>query len=164
MSEQDSAFFQTLTMVLGGLFVFFIIIIVAAMWVGDDDVASDDPRIQAKVAELIKPVGQVKSDSGATMVSAAPAKAETAAASPAGSSIDVAAEYQGKCFACHGTGAAGAPKLGDKAAWKARIAAGDAIYTNAIKGKGAMPPKGGQASLSDADVKAIVDYMISKSK
>jgi len=73
--------------------------------------------------------------------------------------------YQAACFACHATGAAGAPKLGDKAAWKARIATGkDAMYASVIKGKGAMPPKGGRSDLSDADVKAAVDYMITKSK
>ncbi len=73
--------------------------------------------------------------------------------------------YQAACFACHATGAAGAPKLGDKAAWKARIATGkEALYASSIKGKGAMPAKGGRADLSDADVKAAVDFMISKSK
>jgi len=73
--------------------------------------------------------------------------------------------YQKACFACHGTGAAGAPKLGDKAAWKPRIATGkEALYKSSIKGKGAMPPKGGQVTISDADIKAAVDFMISKSK
>lgn len=77
-------------------------------------------------------------------------------------------DYQAACFACHGTGAAGAPKVGDKAAWKARIAAGNAtLYTHAIKGykgkKGFMPAKGG-SSLSDSAVKAVVDHMVKKSK
>jgi len=79
------------------------------------------------------------------------------------------ATYKAACFACHGTGAAGAPKLGDKAAWKARIAAGNAtLYERAIKGykgsKGFMPAKGGRADLKDADVKAAVDYMVAQSK
>ena len=61
---------------------------------------------------------------------------------------------------CHGAGIAGAPKFGDKAAWAPRLKAGmDALYTTAIKGKGAMPPKGGNTALADADVKAAVDYM-----
>lgn len=77
--------------------------------------------------------------------------------------------YQAACFACHGTGAAGAPKLGDKAEWKARIAQGDAVLNeHAIKGfkgsKGFMPAKGGRADLSDADVKAAVAYMVAQSK
>lgn len=73
--------------------------------------------------------------------------------------------YRGACMSCHATGAAGAPKTGDKAAWKARIAAGmDTMVTNAIKGKGAMPPKGGRPNLTDAQIKAVVVYMVNESK
>lgn len=77
--------------------------------------------------------------------------------------------FQQACFACHGTGAAGAPKLGDKAAWKSRIAKGIAtLDTHAIKGfqgsSGVMPAKGGRMDLSDADVKAAVAYMVEQSK
>ena len=68
-------------------------------------------------------------------------------------------------MACHVTGAANAPKLGDKAAWAPRIKTGtEALYASVLKGKGAMPPKGGNAALSDADVKAAVDYMVAGSK
>ena len=103
------------------------------------------------IAERIAPVAKVKV---AGDVAAAPAAKLSAK--------DV---YATACFACHGTGAAGAPKLGDKAAWAARIAAGtDALYTNAIKGKGGMPPKGGRADLSDDTIKSIVDYMVAESK
>ena len=71
--------------------------------------------------------------------------------------------YNGLCFSCHNTGLVGAPKLGDKAAWAPRIAAGlDSIYATALNGKGAMPAKGGNPGLSDAEVKATVDYMLSK--
>ena len=73
--------------------------------------------------------------------------------------------YRTACAACHMTGAAGAPKTGDKAAWKARIAAGmDTMVTSAIKGKGAMPPKGGRPNLTDAQIKAVVEYMVAESK
>ncbi len=73
--------------------------------------------------------------------------------------------YQKNCTACHATGAAGAPKLGDKAAWAPRIATGmDALVASSIKGKGIMPPKGGCAGCSDDDVKAAVEYMASQSK
>jgi cytochrome c5 len=78
---------------------------------------------------------------------------------------DGAATYKQACQACHMTGAAGSPKLGDKAAWEPRIAQGkDALYANAINGKGTMPAKGGRADLSDDAVKAAVDYMIAQSK
>ena len=59
-------------------------------------------------------------------------------------------------------GVAGAPKTGDKAAWAPRLATGmDQLYTSSLKGKGAMPPKGGNVTMPDADIKAAVDYMVS---
>ena len=73
--------------------------------------------------------------------------------------------YEAGCNACHSAGIAGAPKSGDKAAWAPRIAKGNAaLYDHAIKGIGAMPAKGGNSSLADADVKAAVDYMVSLNK
>ena len=62
-------------------------------------------------------------------------------------------------------GIAGAPKFGDKAAWAPRIKLGiDALHASALKGKGAMPPKGGNVTLPDADVVAAVDYMVAAAK
>lgn len=73
--------------------------------------------------------------------------------------------YDASCAACHASGAAGAPKTGDKGGWAPRIATGaKSLYASALKGKGVMPPKGGNASLSDADVTAAVDYLIAQSK
>ena len=82
---------------------------------------------------------------------------------------DGKATFQQTCFACHGTGAAGAPKAGDKAEWAPRIAKGKAtLYKHAIHGfkgsKGFMPAKGGRTDLSDDAVKAAVDYMVSLAK
>jgi cytochrome c5 len=72
--------------------------------------------------------------------------------------------YAQTCAVCHATGVAGAPKLGDKAGWAPRAAQGvDALTASAIKGKGAMPPKGG-SSASDAEIKAVVSYMVAQSK
>ncbi len=68
-------------------------------------------------------------------------------------------------MACHATGVAGAPKLGDKAAWAPRLGQGlDTLVEHALKGKNAMPPKGGNASLSDAQVRAAVEFMVSQAK
>lgn len=73
--------------------------------------------------------------------------------------------YEATCTACHGAGVAGAPKAGDKAAWAPRLKAGmDTLYASALKGKGVMPPKGGNNALADTDVKAAVDYLIGLSK
>jgi cytochrome c5 len=76
-----------------------------------------------------------------------------------------ASVYNSKCIICHGSGVAGAPKIGDKAAWKPRIAQGmDTLLANAIKGKNSMPPRGTCSECSDADLKAAIEYMISKSQ
>ena len=75
--------------------------------------------------------------------------------------------YKATCSVCHDAGVAGAPKLGDKAAWAPRIKLGkDALYKSALQGKAgtAMVAKGGNASLSDADVKAAVDFMMAKAR
>lgn len=103
---------------------------------------------------------------------AAPAAAAPAAAAPAAEPAKVAVDgqkvFNASCAACHGAGVAGAPKLGDKAAWAPRVKQGTAVlYEHAIKGfqgkAGMMPPKGG-SSASDEEVKAAVDYMAAAAK
>ncbi|MGV6808881.1 MAG: c-type cytochrome [bacterium] len=98
---------------------------------------------------------------------AAPAVAPTPEAAPAPTATAPVASEQGEkiykslCFSCHDVGIANSPKFGDKEVWQARIATGmEALYASSINGKGAMPAKGGNPSLSDEDVKAAVDYMI----
>ena len=114
---------------------------------------------QEAVLARIQPVG--------TVVIAAGAGAPGAAGAPAaaGGKPDGKKVYDTVCMACHTPGAAGAPKLGDKAAWAPRIKTGmDMLYASALKGKNAMPPKGGNAALPDADVKAAVDYLVAAGK
>ena len=75
------------------------------------------------------------------------------------------AVYEKTCGVCHATGVAGAPKLGDKAAWKEHIAHGlEHMAEIAIRGEGAMPPRGGNPKLSDAEVRAAVAYMMENSR
>jgi cytochrome c5 len=88
-------------------------------------------------------------------------------ASPAGETQTVTGKVDGKkvyestCIACHGAGVANAPKFGDKKAWEPHLHHGvGELYQTAMKGKGAMPPKGGNLTLSEAEVKAAVDYML----
>jgi cytochrome c5 len=79
--------------------------------------------------------------------------------------IDGKAVYDSTCVACHASGAAGAPRTGDKVAWAARLQTGmNNLYRNALKGKNVMPPKGGNLGLSDAEVKAAVDYLVNQAK
>jgi cytochrome c5 len=99
---------------------------------------------------------------------AAPAAAAPVAAAPAAAAVPAAgagqALYKQACAACHEAGVVGAPKFGDKAAWSARVGLGlDGLTASAIKGKNAMPPKGGSAA-SDADIKAAVEYMLAAAK
>jgi cytochrome c5 len=126
------------------------------------------------VAKRLKPVGELLLAGEASQVepesSVAPGQTQVAAEASTTPTVESGEEkvktiYTASCAACHASGAAGAPKLGDKAAWAPRIKGGnDGLYNSAINGKNAMPPKGGNASLSDADVKAVVDYMVSQSK
>ena len=102
----------------------------------------------------------------------APSAAAPAAATAPAAPVQVAAAnpgagealYKQACMACHAAGVAGAPKFGDKAAWAPRIQTGiDALTTSVIKGKNAMPPKGGSAA-SDADIHSAVVYMVNAAK
>ncbi|MBV7463086.1 MULTISPECIES: cytochrome c5 family protein [unclassified Acidovorax] len=94
---------------------------------------------------------------------AAPAAAAPVAAAAAAGAGE--ALYKQACQVCHAAGVAGAPKFGDKAAWSARLPAGiDALYNSVAKGKGAMPPRGGAAQASDADLRAAVEFMAAAAK
>ncbi|MBK7898000.1 MAG: cytochrome c5 family protein [Azonexus sp.] len=90
---------------------------------------------------------------------------QKAAAATGGAPKDGPTVYNSVCGACHNSGVANAPKAGDKGAWGPRIGQGkDALYKSALGGKGAMPPKGGAADLSDAEIKAAVDHLVGLAK
>ena len=118
------------------------------------------------VARRIKPAGTAVVDptqaaAPAAMPVAVAAPSAVVSATPAGGDAAKGKSiYDASCAACHGAGVAGAPKPGDKTAWAPRLKSGkDAMVASVIKGKGAMPPKGGNAALADADIKAAVDYL-----
>lgn len=86
---------------------------------------------------------------------------EQAAAGSTAASDSGKAVYQNTCAACHETGVSGAPKTGVKTAWVGRIAKGkDQLVQSVINGMGAMPPKAGNPSLSEAEIRAAVDYLV----
>ena len=157
----DRAFLKTFSGLLAALVALAVVIFVVAQMV------SGTGKVKAKVAQAdgdivarIKPVGELVVASAATVANGV---------IPTAKAADGKATYDKACMACHAAGVAGAPKLDDKANWAPRIAQGnDTLYTHAIKGftgkKGMMPPKGGNMSLADADVKAAVDYMVGQSK
>ncbi len=101
----------------------------------------------------------------APAAAAAPAPAAPAPAASAASSAEGKKVYDATCMVCHATGVAGAPKTGDKGAWAPRMAAGeDTLVKHAIDGLRAMPPRGGNAKLSDAQVRAAVEHMLAALK
>lgn len=111
---------------------------------------------QRATIERIKPVGSACVEGqpceGVAAVAAAPA---AGGAPRAGDAV-----YNASCAGCHGTGAAGAPKVGDKGAWGPRIAQGKAtLYKHALGGFKGMPPKGMCMTCSDDEIKAAVDFM-----
>ncbi len=114
-------------------------------------------------------VGRVAVQMPATAPHAEPAAApvtavvEAALEEPAVAAFDAESTYQMSCFACHGTGAAGAPILGDQAVWSERLEKGmDAVMANVTNGLNAMPAKGLCMTCSDDDLRALVDYMTSQ--
>ncbi len=158
----DREFLKLFSGLIGALIVLTIVLYIIANAVTTKNLPA--PADTKAIAERIKPVGELAigqppSGGGVNVIATA-----HAAGADKGK-----ATYDSSCAACHATGVAGAPKFGDKAAWKDRLAQGTpTLYEHAIKGfqgkTGFMPPKGGNASLSDADMKAAVDYMVSKVK
>jgi cytochrome c5 len=123
---------------------------------GNPDVSDD---------ELARAIVYMANQSGANFKEPATKPAAQTATPAAAGKLDGKSIYEQTCTACHATGAAGAPKAGDKAAWAPRLKTGmNALYNSVLNGKGAMPPKGGNASLSDAEVKAAADYLTSLAK
>jgi cytochrome c5 len=153
VSQHDKSFFTTFAAVMGFLVVFAIVIYFIAQSVvnGNGGAAGENTQLTQVIEENIKPVGSVKvaDASGAAAASAGPR-----------SGADV---YNGFCMACHATGAAGAPKVGDKAAWQPRFAQGmDTLLGNAVNGLRAMPPKGTCGDCSDDELKGAIAHMLNE--
>jgi cytochrome c5 len=153
---QDETFSPQNITVLGGLLLIAIILgEVVIGHHGNDEMAVEAVDTMEDMAMRLQPV-----------VSLGEMRSSMTVASAAGDTADKSPDqlYQGACLACHSTGAAGAPKIGDAAAWKARLAKGlDSLVTSAINGIGAMPPRGG-SQYNDEQVRATIEYILSESK
>lgn len=172
MSKQDTHFFNTFSLVIGLLMAVALGLFAFARIVASHTQEQErlvDARYVKTVEERIGPFSKVAvsgQDNTALAIKApASSQGSAAAAMPADGTelVNVA------CSACHGAGIAGAPKVGDKAAWGPRIAKGkDTLYQHAIKGfqgtAGMMPPKGGRVDVPDDLVRAAVDHMIEMSR
>ena len=153
--NHDKVFFANFGIVLAALGGIFFVCIFAARLI------APAPHVEAestaRLEDRIRPVGNVVTDPKALIkVSAGPKRAPYSAE-----------EVLGKvCNTCHLAGVLGAPKDGDKAAWSTRMASAgglDGLVGSAIKGKNAMPPKGGNPDLSEDEIKAAVSAMLKKS-
>ncbi|MGE0335808.1 MAG: cytochrome c5 family protein [Gammaproteobacteria bacterium] len=165
-ARQDAVFIRNFATVLAGLTVIFVVIVILARVVYDKFAVPQD-SYTAGMEERLAPVGQVNSSGEpVTLTGSAPAaEAMAPASAPAAAASPGEAAYNKVCFACHAQGIAGAPKMGDAAAWETRLAQGnDTLYKHAIEGftgqAGMMPPKGGAVDMSDDDIKAAVDFMV----
>jgi len=186
IGDEDANFIRTLIGVLGALVVFSVVLMYFANAIDADEPTEEEKQA---IAERIAPVGQVEVAPATESVAASAASEQVPSAQPVesgqGPALDENAPasrgknaspddkgkavYDGSCFACHTSGIAGAPKLGDKAAWEPRVAQGmETLVAHAIQGfqgqGGMMPPKGGRDDLADADVKAAVMYMLDQSR
>jgi cytochrome c5 len=133
-------------------------LIVAAL---DNGPAPADMSDEA-VARRIAPVGRL--NTGEPIPATSP-EAEIAAKPVEPAARDGEAVYNAACVACHATGAAGAPRLGDAAAWAARADKGlETLVKNAITGIRAMPPRGTCGSCTDAELQRAVEYMLERSR
>ncbi|HSS46079.1 MAG TPA: c-type cytochrome [Burkholderiales bacterium] len=177
MSDEHSSIIKTpkqlIAVVLAAFLVpVFTLIFISQLVVGSfGDVSKNDPAMSPEaVAKRLKPVGEVvvaDTAVGATNQSEIRFKEPVQPVPVAANVVAVngKAVFETNCAVCHVPGAANAPKFGDKAAWAPRIKTGiGSLYRSALNGKNVMPPKGGNAALTDAEVKAAVDYIVSQSK
>ena len=154
-SNHDKVFVRTFMLVLSVLFgIMFTIMFIAGLLTHSDEV---DPAVLARIESRLQPVGTVVTDPAALVkVSASKPKAEPRSAEKVVASV---------CSGCHAAGVLNAPKLDDKADWsKRKSAAGgvDGLVKHAIVGIRTMPPKGGDASLSDDEVRGAVELILKK--
>jgi cytochrome c5 len=172
-SKSDQSFLRQFSMLTAGLSVLSVALMVLAYIVYNDIPKEQNPSTTKLTEARIAPVGGVYAgDTGRAAMQAAQEAAAKAAASQVayGGSTDGKTIYDNLCHSCHTAGVAGAPKLGDKGAWAARIAEGAAtLVKHAIEGyKGPdgnmMPAKGGNPALTDEQVTNTVHWMIDQAK
>jgi cytochrome c5 len=162
--EQHESFIKTpqqlIVVVLASFLVPIIGIILLVQLVVGQPGADPNAITPEAVAARLQPAGKVEFG---PVMAGAPAVAAPKAGAKAGPA-DGKAIYDKVCTACHAVSVAGSPRLGDKAAWAPRLKTGmDALLASVVKGKGAMPPRAG-TTLTDAELRAAIDFMVAQSK
>ena len=167
MRNYDLEFLKRFSMVIGFLMLVTLGLIIFAAQLHKRIPRDPDPTAVVRLEARIAPIGGVYAgEAGRVAQAAAEAAAAAAAAANVayGGTTDGAVIYERLCGACHANGTGGAPTM-TQAAWSARIAQGnDTLYSHAIEGftgaAGVMPARGGNASLTDEQVIATVDWML----
>ncbi|HIG78872.1 MAG TPA: cytochrome c5 family protein [Cycloclasticus sp.] len=160
MSE-DKQVLNDIGKVIAVLIIIAIVISIAAINLVGDNEGTSAAFQEKKVLDRIKPLGVVAT-TAAEAKEASPVVEEVAVEQGPMTAEQV---YNTACMACHSTGAAGAPKTGDVAAWAPRIAQGDdVLFEHATKGFKGMPPRGGSPQLSDEDITVAIGFMVSQSQ
>jgi cytochrome c5 len=166
VSDHDKKFFDNFLLIIGVMVFVTLMLFLLAQSMSEDTQeqwTKQDPAFKAATEARLKPAGYaVKTGDAEPVAAAAVAAVEVEQAPRSGADV-----FNEACAACHVAGVAGAPRLGDTAAWTDRIAKGrDTLVEHAIKGfagsAGYMPAKGGRMDLSDADTAAAVEYMMEK--
>ena len=164
--RHDQHFYDSFLLVFGVLALMAIVVFWIAMSVADHSPGSYDlgGAVQEKlIDQRLAPIGDVRIAGSADTQTASTAPAPTAGAAPAGAQSGKQI-WEGTCSACHATGALGAPKIGNKADWAPHLAKGlTVLEQHALHGFLQMPAKGGNPSLTDAQVIKALEYMISQS-
>ncbi|MGH8501202.1 MAG: c-type cytochrome [Gammaproteobacteria bacterium] len=154
MNQDDKQFMMQFMIVLGALLAFTVVIFIMALVLMSFNKVDYGPLIEKQVEERTAPVGEAYSGE-------VPEGAQQASAGGDSAGGGGEQTYAQACAVCHDSGTAGAPRITDKAAWQPRIEQGkQTLYDHAINGFNAMPPKGGDASLSDEQVQAAVDHIV----
>lgn len=172
ITKTDAVFLKRFALLIGFLAVVAILLGGLALHIYSRNPPPPNPDQEKAAAARIAPVGGVYAgDTGRAAMQAAQAAAAQAAASQVayGGTTDGKTIFGSLCHSCHETGVAGAPKVGDKAAWAPRVAEGiETLVKHAIDGytgkTGVMPAKGGNPALNEAQIKATVEWMVSQVK
>ena len=172
VTSTDRIFLKHFAMLIGFLIVVALVLMALGAYIYSNHPPEQNPKAAATLSNRIEPVGAVYAgDTGRAAMAAAQEAAKAAAASQVayGGTTDGKVIFGELCHSCHETGAGGAPKITDKAAWAPRVAEGlDTLVKHAIEGytgkSGIMPAKGGNPALTDAQVKATVTWMVDQVK